>query len=71
MRVGACLHAGGVSINDACLTGMIHTAEKQSFKQSGLGGSRMGSVSIRRFLRSQAVLVNSGVDDPSWFPANP
>ncbi|QOW24467.1 aldehyde dehydrogenase family protein [Lysobacter sp. H23M47] len=71
VRVGARLHAGGVSINDACLTGMIHTAEKQSFKQSGLGGSRMGSVSIRRFLRSQAVLVNSGVDDPWWFPANP
>ena len=68
-RVASRLQAGGVSINDACLTGMIHTAEKQSFKQSGLGGSRMGSVSIRRFVRSQALLVNSGVDDPWWFPA--
>ncbi|QOY62700.1 aldehyde dehydrogenase family protein [Lysobacter sp. H21R4] len=68
VRVGARLHAGGVSINDACLTGMIHTAEKQSFKESGLGGSRMGSASIRRFVRSQAVLVNAGVDDPWWFP---
>ena len=69
LRVAARLHAGAVSINDACLTGMIHTAEKQSFKQSGLGGSRMGTVSIRRFVRSQALLVNSGVDDPWWFPA--
>ncbi len=70
IRVASRLQAGGVSINDASLTGMIHTAEKQSFKQSGLGGSRMGSVSIRRFVRSQALLVNSGVDDPWWFPAN-
>ena len=68
-RVAARLQAGGVSINDACLTGMVHTAEKQSFKQSGLGGSRMGSVSIRRFVRAQALLENSGVDAPWWFAA--
>lgn len=67
-HVATRLQAGGVSINDACLTGMVHSAEKQSFKQSGLGGSRMGSVSIRRFVRAQTLLENSGVDDPWWFP---
>lgn len=68
-RVARRLQAGGVSINDASLTGMIHSAEKQSFKQSGLGGSRMGAPSIRRFLRAQALLINPGVEDPWWFPA--
>lgn len=68
-RVARRLQAGGVSINDASLTGMIHSAEKQSFKQSGLGGSRMGAPSIRRFLRAKALLINPGVEDPWWFPA--
>ncbi|MEO8778132.1 MAG: aldehyde dehydrogenase family protein [Rhodanobacter sp.] len=66
-RVAGRLQSGGVSINDASLTGMIHSAEKQSFKQSGLGGSRMGAPSIRRFLRAQALFINPGVEDPWWF----
>ncbi|MEO6925089.1 MAG: aldehyde dehydrogenase family protein [Rhodanobacter sp.] len=66
-RVARRLNAGGVSINDASLTGMIHSEEKQSFKQSGMGGSRMGAPSIRRFLRAQALLINPGVEDPWWF----
>ena len=67
-RVARRLHAGGISINDAALTGLVQTAEKQSFKCSGMGGSRMGTASIRRFVRARALLVNTGADSPWWFP---
>ena len=67
-RVARQLQAGGISINDACLTGMVQTAEKQSFKLSGMGGSRMGTASIRRFVRARALLINNGTASPWWFP---
>lgn len=67
-RVARRLHAGAISINDAALTSVVHTAEKQSFKHSGMGGSRMGTASIRRFVRARALLVNTGTDSPWWFP---
>jgi acyl-CoA reductase-like NAD-dependent aldehyde dehydrogenase len=66
-RVARRLEAGAVSINDAALTAIVHTGEKQSFKQSGLGGSRMGAASIRRFVRPQALLVSDGAGSPWWF----
>ncbi len=66
-RVARRLEAGAISINDAALTSLVHSGEKQSFKQSGLGGSRMGPASIQRFLRQQCLLINPGVDDPWWF----
>lgn len=66
-RVARQLQAGGISINDACLTGMVQTAEKQSFKLSGMGGSRMGTASIRRFVRARALLINTGTASPWWF----
>lgn len=66
-RIANRLQAGAISINDAALTSIVHNGEKQSFKKSGLGGSRMGDASLRRFLRQQALLINSGVDDPWWF----
>jgi len=63
------LDAGAVSLNDAALTALIHEGEKQAFKFSGLGGSRMGTASIFRFLRAQAHLRNTGGQwDPWWFP---
>ena len=63
------LDAGAVSLNDAALTALIHDGEKQAFKFSGLGGSRMGTASIFRFLRAQAHLRNTGGQwDPWWFP---
>ena len=68
-RVARRLHAGGISINDAALTGLVQTAEKQSFKCSGMGGSRMGTASIRRFVRARALLINTGAASPWWFPA--
>ena len=43
--------------------------EKQAFKFSGLGGSRMGTPSIFRFVRAQAQLRNTGSSwNPWWYP---
>ncbi|OFA29853.1 aldehyde dehydrogenase [Glaciecola punicea] len=67
MGIAEKLEVGGISINDASLTGLIHEAEKQSFKYSGLGGSRMGAESIRRFIRKKAIIRNTGVPSPWWF----
>ncbi len=62
------LQAGAISINDAALTAIVHDAEKQSFKYSGLGGSRMGTGAIHRFTRKQAMLINTSQSfDPWWF----
>ena len=61
------LQAGAISINDAALTAMVYDAAKQSFKLSGLGGSRMGTASLQRFYRQQAFLINDGTPSPWWF----
>jgi succinate-semialdehyde dehydrogenase / glutarate-semialdehyde dehydrogenase len=66
------LDAGAVSINDAALTAIIRDGEKHSFKASGLGGSRMGPASLRRFLRRQAFLINRDARvDPWWYDEQP
>jgi succinate-semialdehyde dehydrogenase / glutarate-semialdehyde dehydrogenase len=61
------LQAGAISINDAALTAMVYDAAKQSFKLSGLGGSRMGQASLQRFYRQQAFLISDGTPRPWWF----
>lgn len=66
-RMASQLQAGAISINDAALTAMVHDAAKQSFKCSGLGGSRMGQASLQRFYRQQAFLVSDGTPSPWWF----
>lgn len=66
-QVASQLEAGAVSINDASLTALVHEMEKQSFKQSGLGGSRMGKESILRFVRKKAHIRNTGAVSPWWF----
>jgi acyl-CoA reductase-like NAD-dependent aldehyde dehydrogenase len=58
--VAARLEAGAVSINDGALTSMVWEAEKSSFKQSGLGPSRMGESGLLRFFRRQAIIRQSG-----------
>lgn len=58
------IDAGGVSLNDAALTGLFHEAEKHSFKLSGLGGSRMGPAGFQRFLRRKALIANTGAPAP-------
>jgi succinate-semialdehyde dehydrogenase / glutarate-semialdehyde dehydrogenase len=67
LAVARRLDAGAVSINDAALTAVIRDGEKHSFKASGLGGSRMGPASLRRFVRRQAFLVNHGAGANPWW----
>ncbi len=54
--IAARLEVGGVSINDASLTAAVNDVEKNSFRVSGMGGSRMGPSGMRRFLRKRALL---------------
>lgn len=62
------LDAGAISINDAALTAVIHEAEKNAFKFSGMGGSRMGAAALKRFVRKKAFLIKTeAVRDPWWF----
>ncbi|AFZ33658.1 Aldehyde Dehydrogenase [Stanieria cyanosphaera PCC 7437] len=68
LEIAKQIDAGAISINDAALTGLIYEGEKNSFKYSGLGGSRMGSAGLMRFLRKKAFLVKTNsVPDPWWF----
>ncbi len=70
-RIAGKLDAGGISINDAALTSMVHEGEKQAFKLSGMGGSRMGASSMQRFLRAKALIENTQLAwDPWWFEQN-
>jgi succinate-semialdehyde dehydrogenase / glutarate-semialdehyde dehydrogenase len=65
--VASRLQAGAVSINDSSLTALVYDAAKQSFKFSGLGGSRMGPASLARFYRQQALLIHEAPASPWWF----
>jgi succinate-semialdehyde dehydrogenase/glutarate-semialdehyde dehydrogenase len=58
--IGVRIDAGAISLNDGSLTGVMHEAEKNSFKCSGLGGSRMGAAGITRFFRKKALLRQTG-----------
>ncbi|MEE4210091.1 MAG: aldehyde dehydrogenase family protein, partial [Parvularcula sp.] len=58
------IDAGAVSLNDAALTGLFYEAEKQSFKASGLGASRMGPSGYQRFLRKKALIAQTGRPAP-------
>ena len=68
LAVASQINAGGISINDAGLTALINEGEKNSFKFSGLGSSRMGVESMKRFLRKKAIFskINS-FPNPWWF----
>lgn len=54
------IDVGAVSLNDGSLTAVMHEAEKNSFKLSGLGGSRMGAAGYLRFFRVKAILQQTG-----------
>lgn len=58
------LVAGAVSLNDAALTALFHEAPKQSFRDSGLGPSRMGLDGFTRFFRRQALIAQTGRPSP-------
>ena len=59
VAVAECLKVGAVSINDASLTGVVNDVEKNSFRLSGMGGSRMGPAGLTRFIRKRALLVQT------------
>ncbi len=68
MKIARKLKCGAVSINDAALTAVMHEGEKNSFKMSGIGGTRMGPSALKRFMKQKAYLINSQkVNDPWWF----
>ncbi|MBW4589979.1 aldehyde dehydrogenase family protein [Aetokthonos hydrillicola Thurmond2011] len=68
LEVARHIDAGAISINDAGLTAIMHEGEKNSFKFSGLGGSRMGASAIKRFMRKKAFLIKTKpIQDPWWF----
>jgi len=58
--IGLRIDAGAISLNDGSLTGVMHEAEKNSFKCSGLGGSRMGAAGFTRFFRKKALIRQNG-----------
>ncbi|GLQ19591.1 aldehyde dehydrogenase family protein [Algimonas porphyrae] len=57
--IGRQIDAGAISLMDGALTGQYFEAPKQSFKASGLGGSRMGADGFRRFFRQKAYIANT------------
>jgi len=59
IAVGRRIEAGAISINDAALTALMYEAEKNSFKLSGLGASRMGPAGLMRFFRKQSFMTNT------------
>ncbi len=67
-QVGNSLKAGAISINDAGLTAIVHDGEKNAFKYSGMGATRMGPAAIQRFMRQQAFLVKKApIASPWWY----
>lgn len=63
-RVAERLQAGAISINDGSLTAGVWDAENESFKQSGMGPSRMGDRGLTRFFRTQAIIRQNGPAAP-------
>lgn len=68
MEIARKMKCGAVSINDAALTAVMHEGEKNSFKMSGIGGTRMSAFAIKKFMKQKAYLINNkAFNDPWWF----
>jgi acyl-CoA reductase-like NAD-dependent aldehyde dehydrogenase len=68
LEIAQQIEAGAISINDAALTAIMHEGEKNAFKFSGIGGSRMGAAALKRFMRKKAILIKTNAtNDPWWF----
>ena len=59
-KIASKINAGGISINDGSLTNQVYDATKNSFKLSGINGSRMGKDGFTRFFRKKALLIQKG-----------
>ncbi|MFN6528825.1 aldehyde dehydrogenase family protein [Nostoc sp. ChiSLP03a] len=68
LEVAYQIDAGAISINDAGLTAIMHEGEKNAFKFSGLGQSRIGAAAMKRFMLKKAILIKTNAtNDPWWF----
>lgn len=67
LEIAAQLEAGAISIDDAGLGAFVFDGEKDAFKSSGLGGSRTGPASLRRFLRRQTFIINHSPHRNPWW----
>jgi succinate-semialdehyde dehydrogenase / glutarate-semialdehyde dehydrogenase len=62
------INGGAISINDAALTAIMHEGEKNSFKMSGIGGTRMGPNAIKRFMRQKVLITKTEhINSPWWY----
>lgn len=70
-EVARSINVGGISINDTGLSpffiGDPLDMEKTSFKSSGLGGSRIGKSSIKRFVRRKVLFSNHSNETSPWW----
>jgi acyl-CoA reductase-like NAD-dependent aldehyde dehydrogenase len=62
------MQCGAISVNDAALTAIVHDGEKQAFKASGLGPTRMGDAALGRFRKQRVLIENPSLRaNPWWF----
>jgi succinate-semialdehyde dehydrogenase / glutarate-semialdehyde dehydrogenase len=62
------IDGGAISINDCALTAVMHEGEKNSFKLSGIGGTRMGPNAIKRFMRQKVFIIkDQEIESPWWY----
>lgn len=72
IAIGSHIEVGAVSINDGSLTNKVYDAEKNSFKESGINGSRMGDAGFLRFFRKKALLIQTAHPETmAHFEENP
>ncbi len=70
IQIGSRIETGAISINDSALTAVMHEGEKNSFKLSGIGGSRMGPSAIKRFMRQKVYIIKTeNINSPWWYKA--
>ncbi len=68
LEVAKQIDGGAISINDCALTAVMHEGEKNSFKMSGIGGTRMGAAAIKRFMRQKVFIAKENdVSNPWWW----
>ncbi len=59
-RIAMHLDAGAISIQDCGITAYVFDGEKNWFKYSGTGASRMGQMGMIRFFRKKVLYTQSG-----------
>ncbi|MBX9783679.1 MAG: aldehyde dehydrogenase family protein [Chitinophagaceae bacterium] len=67
MELAHQIEGGAISINDAALTAVMHEGEKNSFKLSGIGGTRMGPSAIKRFMRQKVFIIKDNEAKSPWW----